>query len=79
MIKPVTKRRTEDPVIKELWSIKDATAARYATVGEYLAQLRAENRLKLRAARGDTKKGLALLDKLDKASVGKRATRRAQS
>jgi predicted transcriptional regulator len=44
-----------------------------------LAQFDAENRLKLRATRGDTKKGLALLDKLDKAFTGKRAARKAQS
>ncbi|TAN55728.1 MAG: toxin-antitoxin system HicB family antitoxin [Rhodospirillales bacterium] len=33
-----------------------------------LTEFDAENRFKLRAARGDRKRGLALLDKLDKAS-----------
>jgi hypothetical protein len=40
----MTKRHIEDPVIQELWSIKDATAARYSTVGEYLSHLRQQQK-----------------------------------
>ena len=37
--KPGSKKQTDD-VLKELWSVKDATANSYATVGEYLSHLR---------------------------------------
>ena len=34
-----------DPVMKELWAVKDANAAKFPTVAEYIAHLRkAENR-----------------------------------
>ena len=35
-----------DPVIKELWEIKDATADRYSTPAEYLAQLQSREEKK---------------------------------
>jgi hypothetical protein len=48
----------------------------WATVA--LAQVDAENRYRLRAARGRPEAGLALLDKLDR-SLGRRATRKKPS
>lgn len=48
----------------------------WATVA--LAQVDAENRYRLRAARGRPEAGLALLDKLDR-SLGRRETRKKPS
>jgi len=36
----MNKRQRPDEVIEELWAVKDATAERYSTVGNYLSHLR---------------------------------------
>jgi hypothetical protein len=36
----MNKRQQPDEVIEELWAVKDSTAERYSTVGDYLAHLK---------------------------------------
>jgi hypothetical protein len=36
----MTKLKKTDEVMQELWAVKDATAAKYATVGAYFSHLR---------------------------------------
>ena len=38
-----------DPVMKELWAVKDANAAKFPTVAEYIAHLRKAEDRALRA------------------------------
>lgn len=42
----MTKLKKTDEVMQELWAIKDATTAQFATVGAYFSHLRELNRRK---------------------------------